>query len=338
MVPSFKEKYAQLVGLSPVAPNCQQDDLTAAQIKASDSGIYLTDIDSLNLNLNEALDDCGYDSLWQILAAGRKNALQQMETDLMAAIGSINITRLQPFRGLIGETQSRGYATGLVEGQQINVAIGTRALPGAFVKVTKIGLLVSHNVDVAVSVSGKDTPFMVVCSADTPSYYTLPEPLYIPLDGTTTSFSYTIAGFRPKATQLACDCGGQMERIRQYLPGLVNTPAYGLLLVAEAGCSVWEAVYDTTDLDPVKLQVLAIALRYLALKFCIERIINSGIISRFTMMGIDELYQRRSEYNTKYEQRIGWLASDKGIDLSGSACYVCKPTKPSGMQKRGILS
>jgi hypothetical protein len=334
----FEGKFNSLVGLSPVAPNCQQENLTTAQITTADSGVYLTDIDSLNLSLTEAVDDCGNDSLWQILAAGRKNALQQMEIDLLAAFEQVNTKRLEPFRGLIGSVEGMGYVQGLTEGQLVTITLHTRNLPGAFLRITKMGLSVSHDVDVDVSVPGNSSPIMIVCSANTTSYTTLSEPLLVPLDGQPYSFSYTIAGFRPKANKLNCDCGGQQARINQYVSGLVDTPAFGLMLIAEAGCNVLEAVYDAAELEPVKQSVLAVSLRYLALKFAIERIINSGMINRFTMMGLDELYDRRKDYTNKYEQRIMWLASTKGIDLSNSACYTCLPTQQPGIKKKGILS
>jgi hypothetical protein len=344
----FSGRFNQLIGLSPTAPNCQQDNLTADAITktayiAADgtslpgSLLYATDIDSLNLDLTEAADDCSPDSLWQILSASRINGLITMEENLLAAFDSYNQTRLQPFRGLIGQEQGRGYVQPLTEGQLMEVLLKTKPLPGAFLKISKIGLVVNSDVDVQVNVPGLATPVIVVCSANTASYTTLPEPLLIPLDGEPKAFSYTIQGFRPKANTLNCGCGGQQDRINQYLTGLVDAPAYGLLIGAEAGCDKMEAVFQAFEDGEAASRVLATALRLITLANAIQRIVTSGEVSRYTMMATEELYGRRASYMKDFADRINWLAGPKGIDQSTTACYYC-PTTESKLAKRGILS
>lgn len=335
--PPFAGRFNRLIGLSPTGPTCQQVGLTLEDITASDSPLFVTDIDSLNLDLSEAATDCGPDSLWQILAAARTNGLITMETDLLAAFDSLNTRRLQPFRGMIGQTESMGVVAGLSEGDTVSVALATNELPGAFVRITRIGLLVSNDADVQVSLPGLGAPVTVVCSANTASYTTLPEPLLLPLDGQSKTISYQIAGFRPRNNKLNCSCGGQQERVNQYLPGLVNTAANGLLLQAEAGCDALGALYESYQDGEAVSRVLATTLRLITLANAIQRIITSGQIKRFTLMENDQLYGKRNAYLKDYADRINWLAGPKGVDFTRSACYLCAAPEPR-IQKRGILS
>lgn len=333
----FEGKLNHLIGLAPFGPTCSLSGILPTAITESDSGLFMTDMDSLNLDLEEARTDCTKDSLWEYLHAARKNALATMETDLLTALESMYQLQLQPFRGLLGEQRAAGYVAGLTEGQTVSVSLTTRSLPGAFLKLYRIGLVVNSNVDVQVSVPGLVTPLTVVCSANTNSFTSLPEPLLLPLDGSTYTFSYVVSGFVPQANKLNCDCGGQQERINQYLIGLVNAPANGLILTLEAGCNGLAAVYATLAANGAAAKVLAAALRFQALALAVERILNSGTIQRFTLMEADQLYAKRNTYKKEYSDRIHWLVTPKGIDIAGCACYSPVAYYPA-LRKTGILS
>jgi hypothetical protein len=345
----FSGRFNRLIGLSPITPTCQGSELSSDDISKVEyidkdgvsqpavRALYATDIDSLNLDFSEALEDCSVDSIWQLLFASRASGLLTMEADLLAAFESLNRKNLETFRGPIGQEQGKGYLTTLKEGDRVAVNLQTRNLPGAFLKITRIGLVVSHDVDVQVSVPGLSTPVTVVCSANTASYTTLEKPLFIDLDGGSKSFSYTINGFRPKANTLNCGCGGQQERINQYLDGLVDAPAFGLLMQAEAGCDVLHSVYHAYEDGGSVSRVLAVTLRLITLANAVQRIISSPEISRYTMMERDQLYGKRAAYLKDYNDRINWLATDKGVDLSTTVCYSCQVVA-SRLNKRGILS
>jgi hypothetical protein len=344
----FAGRFNRLIALARFGPNCSLDkiseaDITTTEYIAADGSVlpgsllYATDVDSLNLDLTEAADDCSPDSLWQILFASRANGLIKMEEDLLAAFDSLNTARLASFRGLIGQEEGIGYVKGLVDGQTVAVTLNPELLPGASLTITKIGLVVSADVDVQVSLPGLAGPITVVCSANTASYTTLPEPLVIPLDGKPKVFSYTVQGFRPRNNTLNCGCGGQQDRINQYFRGLVDTPAFGLLLGAEASCNKIEAVFTAYEDGGAVSRTLARTLLLITLANAIQRIITSGEISRFTMMETDQLYGKRNNYMKDYADRINWLAGPKGVDLTTTACYYGKTTE-SRVQKRGILS
>jgi hypothetical protein len=342
----FAGRFNRLIGLAPTGPNCQQDNLTTADITKTEyitadgsvldgSLLYVTDTDSLNLDLTEAADDCGPDSLWQILSASRVNGLIKMEEDLLAAFDSVNTTRLQGFRGLIGQEQGTGYVKGLTDGQLVTTSIRTNRLPGAMLTITKIGLLVSADVDVQVNLPRLTSPVTVVCSANTASYTTLQKPLFITLDGQNKDFSYVVQDFRPRNNTLNCGCGGQQDRINQYLPNLIDVPANGLLLVAEAGCDKLAAVYTAYEDKGAIMRTLARTLLLITLVNAVQRIMTSGKISRFTMMDDEGLRNKRASYLKDYADRINWLANN--ISQREYACYNC-PKSESRIAKRGILS
>lgn len=342
----FAGRFNRLIGLSPTGPNCQQqnittDDITKIEYIQADGSsmegglLYVTDIDSLNFDLTEAADDCTPDSLWQLLFASRTNGLIKMEEDLLAAFDSYNTTRLQPFRGLIGQETGIGYVKGLQDGQLVTTSIKTNQLPGATLTITRIGLLVSADVDVQVNLPGLNTPVTVVCSANTASYTTLEKPLVIALDGQNKNFSYVVQDFRPRNNTLNCGCGGQQDRINQYLPSLIDTPANGLLMVAEAGCNKLEAVYSAYEDGQAIMRTLARTLLLITLANAVQRIITSGTVQRFAMMENDQLLGKRASYMKDYADRINWLATK--IDQRDFACYNC-PKSDSRLAKKGILS
>lgn len=320
---TFSEYFATLIGLSAVAPNCSVNGLTSAQITQSDSGLRITDTDTLNLKLADALDDCGPDSIWPLLAKARKNALEDFYTDLLAGISSLNDAKFTPFRGNIGQEDYKGIIP-TSNGQVITTTLAPNELPGAVLKLTEIGLLVDSNVDVSVKIPGLATPVIVVCSADTPSYATLPTPVLIPLEGKALNFTYVISNFSPYNNKLNCNCSVMQQRMNAYLPNLVDKPANGLLLKAELTCNPLHLITENADQMPAIYRVMATALTNKALEKTVELIQNSGVVDRYTMMESQYLWGKRNSYRKEYQDRINWLVSVDGFDMSLSSCYKTK--------------
>lgn len=321
---TFAEKFGSLVGLHPEVPNCLPAGMTAAEITTSDSGRFITDTDELNLKLQDALDDCGPDSLWPLLKAARRSALDDTYTDLLTNVGSLNKQRFLPFKGEIGGTDYKGLVP-VTDGQTLTTSIRTKQLPGAVLMIKGIGLLVDSDVDVWVNVPGSSSPFLVVCAANTPSRLTLPAPVLVPLEGETLSFSYEINGFSPYNTKLSCGCSGMLQRASEYLPKLTDSPANGLLIDAELTCDPFHVISESADAIPAVYRVIAAAIRHKSLEKAIERIQNSGVVDRYTMMESQYLWGRRNAYRSDYQDCINWLVSPEGFNMELTACYQCKP-------------
>jgi hypothetical protein len=344
---TFANRFGKLIALHPFAPNCTPENLTAADITEAgltdDRGIfkpfaeplYATETDNLNLLLQDAMNDCDQDSIWQILAAARKSALTFFEEGLTAGIQNTNKARFERFQGNIGQYDTAGFVS-VVNGQRITTTITPRDLPGASITISEIGLLLDSDADVMVSVPGLDAPVLVVCAANTPSFATLSTPVTLPLEGQPLSFGYTVANFRPRNNKLNCDCSGRQALLKQFFPDLVDKPANGLMIKADIACNPLNIIFSNfDDNDTIKL-VMKLALQFKTLEKAIERIQNSGVVSRYTMMEAEYLWGKRNNYRKEYQDRVNYLTSTEGFVVAGSGCFVCKQT--SGIRRGAILA
>jgi hypothetical protein len=338
---TFSEYFQNLIGLSAVPPNCAVADLSTAQITDSDSGLRMTDTDTLNLRLSDAQNDCGPNSIWPLLAKAKKNALEDMYTDLLAQISSLNKERLPAFKGNVGQEAYKG-SVNTMEGQLVTTSFVPKDLPGAAMKITAAGLILDTDADVALRIPGLASPLMVVCSANTPSYAPLAAPLYISLEGKPLTFSYIASGFKPRNNKLNCNCSAMQTRLNEYIPKLVDIPANGLLLQCELTCNPLHLIIANSEQVPAIFRVLATALVNKALEKTVELIQNSGEVDRYTMMETSYLWGKRNAYRKEYQDRINWLCGADGFRLELSSCYRAKSTSQmiigniqiTGAQKR----
>lgn len=336
----MQTRFKNIFGLSATVPDCFSAE-TKTEYQASDSGLFLDSMDDLNLNMAGAAFDCSEGNIFDLMAGAKKNALMALEERILKGLAGSAKQRRTPYIGLIGNESSRGTVAA-AEGDVLSVTLKPLHAKSLVLKIKRIGLLLDSSATVPVYVSGIDTPFAIVATARTPSYITLPEPLAINLSDTYgnpkgVTFSYTVDGFRPLQNELSCGCGQKDQTLAAFFENgsIISQTANGLLLDVEITCDARNVVILNYEQNPAVSAVLAKAAQLKAAELLIERINSADNINRYTMLDSQYLWGKRNHFRKEFEERISWLLTSEGFDLSKDDCFVCKPT--SGLRRVGIL-
>lgn len=340
----MQETFKHIFGLSPKAPDCASDGsaITKAEIETSDSGLYLSEMDDLNLNMAGAAFDCSEGNIFELMTKARTNALKEFETSLLAGLQGTAKQRRTPFLGLIGSMASRGTLA-VSDGTVLELTLKPLLPKGISMKVKRIGLLLDTDATVQVQVSGQPQPFEVVTVARTPSYFTLPvdQPLHIDLSDEygapkPITFSYTVQGFKPLDNTASCGCGQRDLTLGAFFESgsIISQKANGFLLDVEISCNPKNVVLLNYENSQAIKNVFAYAARFKAAELLIERINSSDVINRYTMLDSQYLWGKRNHFRKEYQDRVSWLLTTEGLDLSLDSCFVCKPQ--GGLKRVGI--
>lgn len=339
----FATTYPYAIGLSYQSAGSTPD------INQSSSGLYLDELDDLNLKVVEAAKPNAL--LVDLMAASRRDAYEQLDTDVMAGLQSLNGRQLGKYTGSIGGVGAYAGIVDVLNGTRLTLNLWPRAATGATMYIKRIGLLLAGNATVPIQISTEAAPITVVATADTPSYYTFPTPLRIQLSanaGTSDagggiggdcigcngnasdyaggysgdyanprfvgiSFSYTVNGFMVRNNTTSCGCTAMDSRLAEFFNGVLKQPAYGLLLDVEIGESEAQVLVDGFATSEPVARVVAYATRFKAAELLIERIINTQTINRYTTLDQQFLWGKRNEFRKQYQDRINWLISPDGL-------------------------
>jgi len=314
-------------------------DEAVARINQSDSGLFLDEMDEFNLNKVpvELNPDTGLpivNTLWDKAARARHNAIGELETALFAGLATMNKLKSEPFLGVLGSATTRGYLS-LNEGQSVTTVIQTSQKPGHVVRIKSIGLHTSLDATVPVTING--TEYEVRTRAGRLYANIQERPIVVPLNGEDIVISYPVGEFLVGNNKMCYTCSGQARKITPYFPNIETQEGNGLVLDIQVGCQPDNMIYENyynqihaTD------QVLAYAARFKTAELLIESIMNSTEINRYTTMDNQFLWGKRNHFRKEFQDRVNWLVSPDGFDLSTDNCYQCKPQV--GFRKRGILS
>ena len=292
---------------------------TGSEIQASETGIYLDELDDLNLRTVQAAAPNA--PLLAMMQASRRDAFFNLETDVMAGLQTLNGPQLGQYVGSLGGS---GAYQGVVEaaaGTKLALVLRPRTDRTATLVIKRIGLLLTANATVNVYVSGEPAPFEVVATADTPSYTVLNPPLRIQLGelGGACSFtqpleiSYTVGAFMARNNSTSCGCTMMDSRLTEFFTNAIKQPANGLLLDVEVGAAETQVLVDGYETNAAVTNVVALALRFKAAELLVERIINSNEINRYTTIDQQFLWGKRNEFRKNYQDRINWLISTEGL-------------------------
>lgn len=341
----MQNRFKNIFGLSAKAPECftTETAITKAEIETSDSGLYLDELDDLNLNMAGAAFDCSEGNIFELMDKAKKNALLELQTSLLAGLSGTAKQRRTPFIGLIGSEASKGTVAAS-DGDVLRLILKPTLPKSVILKIKRIGLLLDSDAVVQVNIPTTGQAFEVVTAARTPSYYQFPkgEELIINLSdeyGTANQveFNYTVQGFRPLANLASCGCGQRDQVLGAFFEGgsIISQQANGILLDVEITCDPKNVIILNYEQNPAASAVLAKSALLKTAELLIERINSSDNINRYTMLDSQYLWGKRNHFRKEYQDRISWLLTSEGLDLSKDSCFVCK--SPSGLKRVGIM-
>jgi hypothetical protein len=323
----MQERFKHIFGLT-------RND-SEADISESESGIYLDELEGLNLNWLNTNDPFG------LMDDARRSALKELETTLLASVFTKVKTTLPPFYGKIGQDKFRGLAE-VPETGDIQLILKRKLFPennSIKMKLKRIGLLLDTSGVVEVNIPSANVSVDVVCAANSPSYYifSADEIVLIPFDGEELVISYDPGDALPLANTTGCGCGVMDANLSRYFDNVLNKSANGIILDVQIDCDQKSVLIANGEQRPAVLNVYAAAARYKAAELLIDRVLADDAISRMNMIDRDHLKGRKSTFRREYMDRINWLSDhdSDSISLALDPCFACR--NDSGFQKVGIL-
>jgi hypothetical protein len=214
--------YQYIIGLSRSTCECNEDD-RPSDYNVSDSGLYLDELEGLNLQVPKSGVDCNNTSLWQIMEDARQNAIADFKVDALSCISSKVNLRRKPYKGAIGEAEKLNSTTNAsyaYHGMRVRLA----DIVGGYMKIKKIGicLTTTGTIDMDIYSNESETPVDTVTLNTVANQLTWTDidDIIIDMaapsgfDNAEYSFLYASSGTKSfRNSQLSCDCGNVYQTI-----------------------------------------------------------------------------------------------------------------------------
>jgi hypothetical protein len=210
---------SHIIGLSQTTCECFDTDKPIDAV-TSKSGLYIDEIEGLDLNLVDSATDCETGGVWDALEKARNNATIAFKTDLMASLLGKYKQKRNPFIGNVGSPKfknsltinstyagARIYCANLISGQMTINKIGL-----VFAQDGMFDIEIYNNIDAEPIIT-----YTMASIANKVSWNTLPTPLKLEMNDDTNEnpqyyILYTAAGLNPKDVTGGCGCSSQIYK------------------------------------------------------------------------------------------------------------------------------
>lgn len=339
-----------IIGLSETTCECFPD--APADYNTSKSGIFLDQLEGMDLKLVEAADECSKGGLWDRMQKSVRNAQLEFESDFLACLQTTYRQRLPNWSGLMGEPKFTTFLN--LTTPYAGIRINTWESKGSFLKIKKIGVLVNASVPVTVEIYSNEgggtliTSYVINAVANTLTFATItPGPLKLALwNLRTLNLHYYVllkldGTFKPLNNKRDCGCGGGNKRpwlawfdftgMKGNAPlnnsfNFQNTQEVnGLVLDVETGCEMAQVICggdEPLDFDnDGYAKKMAYAIRFKAGELLLHDLVSSSNINRFTLLDGERVAKYLDYYRTQYSQWIDFLCANS--HLEENCCFVC---------------
>ena len=341
----------EIIGLS--RNECACYDPTPLGYNDSNSGIFLDELEGIELRTIKADIECGDNDIWTKMSRAVENSKTAFRTDLLAEIGMVTKPRRKMFQGQIGQ---RTFNADRVNGTVYNGWIIRAAnIKGGEFTLKSIKTIMNANANFDIEIwNNIDTsplltiPVNSVGNTITDNVLTPDPSLTFPLwtpECVDSDFDleyyivYNPVGFEPKNNKVDCGCsrknawenwalieGVTGDDILDRETWQRDNFANGLVIDLQFNCNTAELICGGEDepldfMNDAQAMVMAYAIRFKAGEILIEDILSSGNINRYTMLAKERLWGKRNHYVKEYTQRIAYLASR--LDTNSNDCLAC---------------
>ena len=172
--------FENIIGISRTPCPCVEDLTVEATTSAS--GLYLDELDGINLRFMDAGIDCGQGTLWEMAATAIEGAMGDTQTDLLMCLGKETEERRKAGISEIGSAK-KATGSGVTLGSTWHgITVQPAQMKGGTFEVTHIAAAFKETGDVTVYVYDEYTAapiatFTVPAVANVPTWYELPTPL-----------------------------------------------------------------------------------------------------------------------------------------------------------------
>lgn len=319
-----------------------------ASYSLSDSGLYMDELQGTSLRILDAVG--GKDSIWEMMERARQNGINAFKTDIFAELLKYNEYRREKFTGEIGHRRfTQVISKTTYHGMRIysDIRGGVFTLRGVTLNLNSteaVNLLIYDDFELLHTVA-------LTSSAAKPQYNAI-TPIDLDLNGNY-YFIYAPVG-TPYNNKMTCGCGGYRWCFNTEKPcynaskdnwtlwcmagGIrgtdpterdtwgVSQDAMGLRLHGEFKCDAMNMLCsDASDFENNEIDsAIAWAILYKSAEFLTYDIKNSGEVSRYVLIGADDvLSTNMAYYSERYAALINFIAAN--IEPSRNECLKCKP-------------
>jgi len=352
-----------IIGLSETT--CECEGTPPVDYNLSRSGIFLDQLEGVELKTNTGADDCEDGAIWDRMNRAVRNATNEFTSDLLACVQQTYAPRKSNWTGILGQTTWN--ATINPATTHAGIKVNALNLKGAYMTLKRIGVLVNYTGNVTVKVFSNENlsteiiQYTVAAVANTLTWFSIPAPLELPLWSYNVSMiqyyvllDLTSAPFLPLNNKKDCNCGGGNGKPYlnwiDFIGGKTSDindfnsfqtsngkELFGLVLDASMTCKMAQII--CSDEEPLDFEndgyakKMAYAIRFKAGQLLLNDLYNSPNINRFTLMDRERLVAYIKYYDEQYHKWIEFLCQNVQID--NNCCYVCKNN--NGIVKNRIL-
>ncbi len=352
----------EIIGLSRTQCPCYDTD-KPTNSEVSNSGLYLDELDGLELKAISSNVECGENSIWEKMQKADENAKIQFRSDLMKCIGETTAAKRKAFYGRVGLTEWSKNIT--ITNDYVGLRVKTCNIKGGEFTLKGISTLMDTTAtfDIEVYNNLQPTPILVLSNinsvantiennplADDPL---LTFPLYTEeCDALEYYIVYKPNGaFEPKNNRTSCGCstrpewekwadiqGCKGDDIEKRETWFTQKEAFGLFLDLQFNCNTSELLCGGTN-SPLDFQnddkamAMAYAIRYEAGKSLIDNILGTANVNRYTMLPADSLWKLRNHFVERYSELVQYLCQE--MDITQNDCLMCNDKR---VVKTSILS
>jgi len=339
-----------IIGLSRTTCDCYNNG-KPTDWNISNSGLFLDELDGLELKMIAADVECGDEDIWNKMDRAVENSKLTFRKDFMKCVGGTTAAKRKAFYGSIGLKE---WTKSIVVGTDyLGVRLMTSNIKGGEFTLKGIKTLMDTTATFTIEVYNnlQVSPLLVLPNinavADVITENTFIEdplltfPLYSEeCDELEYYILYKPAGaFAPRNNQTSCGCstrpewekwadvqGSTGDDLLERESWLSDKNANGLFLDLSFNCNSSELICGGTNAmidfnNDEKAMVTAHAIRYEAGRSLIDNILGTGNINRYTMLPSETLWNLRNHFVERYEEMIAYLCQE--ADISENDCLMC---------------
>ena len=345
-----------IIGFTRTDDTCI-DDAYPVDYSESLSGLYVDELQGMTLRILDNTDNST--TLWEKMARARENAIRTFQTDLMMELSNYTEPTRKRFAGDIG---SKSFTRTISGSTYYGMRMYSDVRGGKFI-LRGVSLILNSTEAVNLEIYDEYDLLHTIpltSAAARPAktdiadieltldrnYYFLIAPVGLPY---TNKLTCGCGGFkwcfcpddpcyrysRDRWTEWAMVAGvyGDDLTTREDWPTAGN--AAGMILHGNFTCSIFDALCtENSDFnDDEQDRAMAWAILYKTGEFLTNYIMDTGEVSRYTLLGTEALNENRVYYNKRYAVLIDWLAQN--LDDDRNDCMKCKP--PMGIRRRAQM-